>query len=228
MGIASLVMAALVFFVLPQFGTVFENMGKEPPPFTKFLLETSAVARAYWPWLLGGAVMSGIFTWQASRSPHSREVIDNFVLNFSLLRNASRALLAGRTFRLLGMMLESGVTLLDAVRLCQDAVSNSLYRKLFLKLEQQVLAGSGIASTISATEYLPMGVAQMVRTAERTGRLGSVLEMIGHYYEEEGERKLKQFVKLLEPVIIMAMGVVVAGIVSSIMLPLLDVSTLSH
>ena len=80
---------------------------------------------------------------------------------------------------------------------------------------------------MAASPAIPPSAAQMVQTAEKTGRLGAVMTSVGEFYEEEGERQLKQFVKLLEPLIIVFMGIIVALVVLSVMLPLLDVSTAS-
>ena len=78
------------------------------------------------------------------------------------------------------------------------------------------------------TEFLPREAAQMMATAERTGRIGEVLEDIGTFYEQEGARRIKRLVVAFEPIIILIMGVVVAGVVMSVMLPLLDVSTIQR
>ena len=79
-----------------------------------------------------------------------------------------------------------------------------------------------------AAPFLPAGAAQMVLTAERSGKMGEVLKSVGEYYEDEGERYLRDIVKIAEPVVIIFLGVVVAGIVLSIVLPMLDVTTSSH
>lgn len=226
-AIASLVLLALVFFVLPQFAGVFENMQKTPPPFTQMLLDGATFARSYWILFAGALVGLGIGVPIAWRTERVRGYWDHFVLHGSLLRSAARSLLAGRTFRLLGSMLQSGVPLLEAVRLCRTAVHNLYFQRLLHSIEQQVLSGAGIGSTISQASFLPDGVAQMVATAEKSGRLGDVLEMIGDFYEEDGERQLRQVIKLLEPAIIVFMGLLVSGVVSSVMLPMLDVTTSS-
>lgn len=227
-GVTGLVLVALVFFVLPQFGTVFTNMNKPAPPITQMLLSGASFLRAHVAVLAGTAVMAGIAGVRIARTELARRYWDGFILNFALFREAARALIAGRSFRLLGTMLQSGVPLLESVRLCRSSVRNVHLQSLFDAMEHDVVGGLGIGERVRAAEILPPGVAQMVSTAERTGRLGMVLEMVGSYYEEDGERRLRQVVKILEPVVIVVMGVVVAGVVLSVMLPLLDVSTMSR
>lgn len=227
-GISSIVILALVFFVLPQFGTVFDNMNKTPPPLTQMLLHGSKFAREQAAWIAGAAAMLAVAAAYAVQQPYARGWWDHVLLNSSATRSAFRSLLAGRTFRLLGTMLASDVPLLDSVRLCRGAANNRLFQQLFHEMEQDILNGRGITQVVVRAEFLPHGVGQMVSTAERTGRLGQVLEMAGDFYEEDGERQLRQLVKLLEPLIIVVMGLIVATVVASVMLPLLNVTTMSH
>lgn len=226
--ITSLVMVALVFFVLPQFGSVFESMNKTPPPVTEMLLDAAKFLRGHVIAIIIAVVTTVIVAFQLLKTSRARRYVDGTVLNFVLFREATRALLAGRSFRLLGTILQSGVPLLESVRLCRSSVGNVHFRRLFESMERDVTNGRGIGGTIRESAFLPSGVSQMVSTAERTGRLGVVLEMIGEYYEEDGERRLRQVIKILEPLVIMFMGVIVAGVVLSIMLPLLDVTTTTN
>jgi type II secretory pathway component PulF len=150
------------------------------------------------------------------------------MLNWPVVRKAMRPLLVGRTFRLVGTILQSGVPLVEAMRLGRESVRSSQYRHLFNALEQDVLNGKGIGGLLSATPFVPAGAAQMIQTAERTGKLGEVMQLVGEFYEDDGERQVRSLAKMLEPAIIVGMGVVVAFVVISVMLPLLDVSTMSH
>lgn len=227
-AIAMLVVGALIFFVLPQFGTVFERMNATAPPFTRFLLDASAFARQYIIWIGVISATSVVGIYQYAQTEHAKHLWDRMMLDISIFGKASRALITGRIFRLLGTMLESGVPLLDALKLCRDSIGNYYYRTLFDQMEEGVINGQGIGATVTESPYLPSGVAQMVVTAERTGRLGPVISLVGEFYEEDGETQIRQVVKLLEPVIILFMGALVAGVVASVMLPLLNVSTMSR
>lgn len=226
--IAVLVINALIFFVLPQFSTVFERMGTPAPPFTRFMLDLSLFARQNIFALGIGASIVLAVAYKYTLTDHFRSARDRLLLEFTLFRSATQALITGRVFRLLGTMLQSGVPLLDAIQLCQQSIGNIHYRNLFRDMEQSVVNGQGITPVITKTEYLPQGVSQMVISAEKTGRLANVVSIVGDFYEEDGERQVKQAVKMLEPAIILAMGVLVAGVVASVMLPLLNVSTMSR
>ena len=226
-GVAFMVLSALVFIVLPQFGSVFEGLGEPPPVHTQMLLDSATFLRANF---LAIAVVAGFgavamakfwFTEKAAR------YWDGVLVNLRFLKGASRPLLSGRTFRLLGTLLDSGIPLLDGIRLCRTSVQNRFFRELFDRMEASVLSGKGIGEVIARTKIVPPGAAQMISTAERTGRLGDVMVTIGEFYEDEGEQKVRDLTKIIEPLIIIVMGAVVGLVVMAVMLPLLDVSTAS-
>ena len=125
-------------------------------------------------------------------------------------------------------MLQSGVPLLDCVRLCRSASKSQLFQSLFDAVEHDLLQGKTINRAFHAATFLPDGAAQMIATAEQNGRLGPVLQTMGEHYEEQGETKIRDLVKILEPMMIVGLGVVVAGVVMAIMLPLFDASTMAH
>lgn len=226
-GVSLIVLSALIFFVLPQFGKIFEDMEIPAPMSTRFLLAVSSQLRTYTLYWAGGLVALLVGGLKAMKSNTFRRLVDRQLLNAFLIREVVRALFIGRTFRLMATMLESGVPLLEAIRLCKHSIQNIVYRDMFDQLETEVLNGRGIAETLAKCDFVPSGAAQMVNTAERTGRLGSVMTMIGEFYEEEGERRVQEMSKLLEPIIIVLMGAVVAFIVASVMLPMLSFSTAS-
>lgn len=223
--ISLLVVGAMFFFVLPQFGDVFQNLGKTPPPFTTMLLELSKFLKENMIAVLGGAGLLLVGFIYSCRSPQTVRFWHSLSLNSIPFRAATRPLLVGQTFRLLATMLQSRVPLLEAIQLCRRSVSNVYFRDLFATLEEEVQVGHGLADTLARTAFVPPSAAQMVRTAEQSGKLGEILETVGIFYEEEGERQLQKLVKLLEPIIVVGMGVVVAGVVAAVIIPLLDVST---
>jgi type II secretory pathway component PulF len=225
--ICFLVVGVMFFVVLPQFAKVFENIGKTPPPMTSMLLNVSTTLRENGLLLIASGLAAAGGIWYLARLPQTKRLWYGIQLNNVVSRGAVRPLLLGHTFRLLSAMLQSRVPLLDAIKLCEKSVRNVYYRELFQRLAQEVEIGHKIADTLSATPFIPPSAAQMVQTAERSGKLGEILETVGLFYEEEGERQLQKMVKLLEPVIVVFMGSIVATVVASVVLPLLDVSTVS-
>ncbi len=228
MTVSSLVIMALIFFVLPQFAELFAEYDAPLPAITQVLLGISTEVRfRFWLWgpLAGGAVAALV----AFRYTHTgRHMWDGLVLNAFGLRHVTRALYLGRVCRLLGLMLESGVPLLESLRLAKKAVRNSLYRDLFRDMEDDVLNGRGLGDSLTASQFIPPSAAEMMLTAERTGSLGTVTALMGEHYEEDGQTKLRELVTVLEPAITVGMGAIVAVVVLSVMLPMFDIATLGH
>lgn len=225
--ISSLVLLGLVCFVLPQFAEIFDQYDIELPLITQILIAISTEIRSR-AWLWGPFFASLIFgVFMLPKTTTGKRLLDNAVLNFAIIKDVSRAILVGRTFRLLGLMIESGVPLLEGIRLTRASIKNLLYRELFAQIEEDIMNGRGFAASLSKSKFIPDAVAEMVMTAEKTGSLGSVTQLMGDHFEEEGESKLREFATILEPIIIVVMGVIVAVIVLSVMLPMFEMSQIS-
>ncbi len=224
--VSAIVLAALVFIVLPQFAEVFDEFGMPLPAITRlFLAISSELSHRMWLW--GGLALAAVAALANLRFGQTGSVLwDRLLLNGVLVRGATRSLWIGRTCRLLGITISSGVPLVESLRLARGAVRNSLYRDLLLRLEQEVTHGRQLAESLLASPFVPAAAAEMIATAERTGSLATVLTLIGEHYEEEGEAALRTLIAILEPFIIVIMGAVVAAIVLSVMLPVFDISTL--
>lgn len=223
-----LVLNALIFFVLPQFAKVFADLDKPTPPLTQLLLGAGQFLSENIVGVLSALAVIVIVAYSVRKLPVITHLRDSAALNLAVIRHATRALSTGRAFRLLGTMLLSGVQLIDGIRLCRSSARNRLFRELFAKVEHDMLRGEGIGKALLEAKFLPSGAARMVMTAERSGNLGAVLQTVGEYFEDEGERHVRDLVKVLEPAVIVFLGVIVAMVVLSIVLPLLDVSTVSH
>ena len=111
--------------------------------------------------------------------------------NVRIIRNVTRPLLIGRTCRMMGLLLHSGVPLLEGLRLCQQAIGNRVYKDLLDDLADSVVNGRGMAGPLSEAEIVPVSAREMIVTAERTGNLAEVSQMLGSYYEEEAETRMR-------------------------------------
>ncbi|MEZ6112363.1 MAG: type II secretion system F family protein [Pirellulaceae bacterium] len=227
MSVSGVVLMGLVLFVLPQFAKIFNDYETPLPLLTRVLIAIATELRTrFWLWLpllvLG---ISGLASLRFSQ--FGRRLMDRMMLNVVLLRDVTRMLFTGRVLRLLGLMLESGVPLLDSLRLSKLAVGNSLYRELFELLEEEVLNGRGLGTALATSTFIPPGAAEMVMTAEKTGSLATVTRDMGEFFEEEGEAKLRELITFIEPLITVVMGVLVAIVVMAVMLPMFDMSSLA-
>ncbi len=226
--ISSAVITVLVVVVLPRFAEIFKQYDAKLPVTTEILIAmASEIQTRWWLWfpLLGGAIVGGL-AWR--RTEHGRRSIDGFLINCPQISSVTRPMLTGRLCRMMGLLLASGVTLLDGLKLCREAVSNLHYKDLLDEMVDSVINGQGMGPKLQETEIIPPSAREMIGTAERTGNLGEVTLLLGAYYEEEAENKMKQLVRLLEPMITVVMGAIVAFVVLSVMLPIFDLSSLQQ
>ncbi len=226
-SISGIVVLALMFGVLPQFAKIFDTYDVELPLVTRVLLGfSSELTNRFWLWLpLFGLVLFAAMKLMVSE--FGKRAWDQFVLDSFLLKDVSRSLLIGQTSRLLGLLIESGVPLLESLGLVRQSVSNRRYRKLFEDLEESVLIGNGLGNFLTQADFVPRSAAEMIMTAEKTGSIAGVTQLVGSHYAEQGEEKLRNLTAYLEPVITIVMGVVVATIVMAVALPMFDMVTLA-
>jgi len=227
MMVSSSVLVALVLFVLPRFADIFSQYEIALPAITQLLISVADELWTRW-WLWGPLVLStvvGLLVWR--KTEPGRRLLDTLLINSPVVSPVYQSHLVGRTCRLMGLMLQSGVPLVETLRLSRQAIGNSLYKDLFSELEEAIVNGRNLESVLLTTKVLPQSAREMIVTAERTGKLGEVTDLLGDYYEEEAEAGMKQLVGLLEPIITVGMGILVAGVVLAVMLPVFDLSTLS-
>jgi type IV pilus assembly protein PilC len=226
--VSFLVICGLVFFVLPQFAGVFQQYEVPLPLLTQVLIDVSSEIRARWWIYVPLAIASIVGLVAFRRSDQGRRFVDGLFLRAYVVRDLTRAMLVGRAFQLMGIMLESGVPLLECIRMVRASVSNVHFRELFASLEHSILNGHGLGETMAHSPFIPPAAAQMVRTGEKTGSLAMVARTMGEYYEEEAEAKLREAATVLEPAIIVIMGIVVGTVVLSVMLPMFDFATFAQ
>lgn len=225
--ISSSVIATLVVFVLPRFATIFAQYNMELPVLTQLLIGASVELKTrWWLWIpLAGGLLAGAAAWRLTDG--GRRTIDGFLLRCPVIRNVTRPLFIGRTCRMLGLLLQSGVPLLEGLRLSRNAVNNRLYKDLLTDVADSVVNGRGMGPQLLEAQIVPRSAREMLLTAERTGNLSEVAILLGAYYEEDAENRMRQAVRISEPLITVVMGAIVAVVVLSVMLPIFDLSNIA-
>ncbi len=216
------VLIALVFFVLPTFADVFSKMGIPLPAITQFLLDVSSLFKQQGHWIgLGALGGIGAFLYFV-KSEDGRIWKDRTLLRVPLLSVISRNISVGRSFRLLGTMVDSGVPLLESLGMCEKAATNSVYRDLFRAIREDVINGKTMSGALAKSEFVPPAASSMVATGERTGNLGSVLQLLGEHYENDAESRFKDLATYAEPAMVIFVGAIVATVVLALVIPMFD------
>jgi type II secretory pathway component PulF len=223
--VSSTVIMALLVFVLPRFGDIFADFESGLPWITKVLLAVSTILRGHLLLLIGVGIAAivGLVTFLRSRP--GQALADRLLLNGPILSYVSQPLLIGRACRLLGMMIENGVPVLEAIQLTRSSMKNRLYIQLFGDLENEVVNGRGLGNVLLNSKFVPAAAAEMLVMAEQSGSLELVTQVIGDHYEEEGESRLRELVNYAEPVLTVSLGLIIAVVILAVMLPMFDLAT---
>jgi len=223
-GIAAIVF--LLTFVLPRFAVILADLGQALPLPTRVLLAVSDGLVAYW-WALALVAVGAILTWQlVGRSEAGRLAVDRWLVGLPVAGDLVRKLEVGRFARTLGTLLHSGVPLLAALDVAREVTGNRVLALALGTVQEGVKRGGGLARPMAEAGAFPTLAIHMVRVGEETGRLEEMLGRVAGAYEGEIRVAVRRFIALLEPVIILALGLVVLGIVISILLAILSINEL--
>ena len=225
--VSSGVVLALMIVVLPRFAAIFDDFDATLPGITRVLLAISEFITNYAVFVVSAlalAVVSLVFMY---RSESGKRILDRWLLNSIAFRYVTRPLYIGRACRLLGMMIENGVPVLEAIQLTRTSVKNREYVKLFERLETEVVNGRGLGNVLLQAEFVPDSAAEMLVMAEKSGALEMVTQIIGDHYEEEGEMRLREVVNYAEPALTVGMGLIISVVIMAVMLPMFDLATVA-
>lgn len=219
---------AVVVFVLvvvfPKFAVMFERIADELPASTMLLMAASNALINYWWLFLSGLVLTVAAAYYWLRTPHGIEVLDRLKLSVYVIKDIFIQLYLVQSMRLMSMSMANGVTAIDTLEACSEVVNNSVFNRFIASLKSQVKEGAGFASGFDQIDFIPPTVKQMIRTGDSTGNLAHVMGKIADYYEKELEKKLTLFARMIEPIMLLVMGVVVGLLVSSLILPIFKLS----
>jgi general secretion pathway protein F len=214
----------LLTFVIPRFATIFADLKQAIPLPTQILLAISAGLREYW-WLGALAVLAGVLAWRMwTGTPEGRAQWDRTVIALPRLGSLLQKIETARFARTLGTMLTSGVPMLGALGIVGDMMSNQVVARAVSRLADTVRRGGTLAGGMAEHAFFPPLAVHMVRVGEETGRLEEMLIKTAETFESDVRTELKRFIGLLEPAVILAMGVLVAFIVVAMLLAIFSIN----
>lgn len=222
--ICLIVLGLMLGVVLPRFSGLFETLDTPLPASTKFLMGISTAVIGYWWIALPAVVVSvvGLVWWV--RTEGGRRQVQNVLLKLPRVGGIVRSFATARTARLLGTLLEARVPMIEAIELTRRATTNYRFIELMHRAERMVTKGEPVSSALIESDLFVPSAAQAVRNGEQTGRLAEVLVHIADYLDEENEGTIKALSTLLEPVIMIVLGGLVAFVAVSMFLPLFDLT----
>ncbi|MES2949195.1 MAG: type II secretion system F family protein [Pseudomonadota bacterium] len=226
-GVSVLSVAILLIWVVPQFSQMFEESGKALPLPTQVVIAAGDAVRNYW-WVMV-LVVVGVYSWfsRQMREPASRFRWDRRLLGLPLVGDLIGKLEVARFSRTLGTLIGNGVTLLAALSIVKETLSNTVLSQGVGEVAVQLKEGKGLGKPLSETGLFPKLAVHLVMVGEETGKLQEMLIRVADIYDREVQTAVKRLLALMEPVLILGLGLVIGGIIMSILVAILSVNDLA-
>lgn len=219
-GAAVIVTSVLLIFVIPTFGELFSDFGASLPLPTQIVINLSDFVVAYWYLIFGGMGAGIFFFFRFLKTDRGREVLDPIFLKLPVFGNILKKVAVARFTRTLGTMVSSGVPILEALNICAKTAGNKVVELDVQRCRIAISEGKSIVEPLSESVIFPPMVISMIGVGESTGALDAMLQKIADFYEDEVDNAVGAMKQLIEPLMILFLGVVIGGLVISMYLPI--------
>jgi type IV pilus assembly protein PilC len=221
-SIAALVVSVILWKVIPTFAAMFEGLGAQLPLPTRIVIQMSNWFVRLLPFLVLIIVGGGFLMRRYYATYGGRRTIDRIVLKLPILGVIMQKIAVARFCRTLATLISSGVPILDGLEITARTAGNAIVEDAIMAVRKAVESGMTLAQPLKESGVFPPMVVQMIGVGEQTGALDAMLSKIADFYEDEVDQAVANLLTLLEPVMIVFLGVTVGGIVISMYLPLFD------
>jgi len=218
--VAAGVTVVLLVFVIPVFAELFESFGQALPAPTQFTINLSNFTVAYFKYMAAVAIAAGVACRQVYRTERGRLAFDRMFLELPVFGDLVRKSSVARFTRTLGTLVSSGVPILDALAITARTAGNKVVERAVLATRVSISEGRTIAEPLTQSKVFPPMVCQMIAVGEATGALDAMLQKIAEFYEDEVDNAVANMTALMEPMVILFLGVVIGGLVISMYLPI--------
>jgi type IV pilus assembly protein PilC len=225
-GVALLVIVFMLTFVIPTFAAIFRDMGAELPMPTRIVIGLSDFVRSYILLLIAGFVGCVFAVRAYYRTVNGKSIIDALLLRIPIFGPLIRKVAMARFTRTLGTLVQSGVPILEGLRITATTSGNKVVEKAVLQCRVSVTEGKTVAEPLKNSGVFPPMVTQMISVGEQTGALDNMLSKIADFYDDEVDTAVNTLTSLLEPIMIVVLGGLVGGLVVAMYLPIFKLVTL--
>jgi len=222
MSVAVIAITILLIFVIPTFASMFASVNQELPLPTRIVIAMSKFLTSYW-WAIIAVVVAA---WMAVKryyaTDNGKKVIDTLLINAPVLGDVIRKSAVSRFTRTLGTLVSSGVAILDGLEITAKTAGNRVIHDAVMESRASIAGGETIAGPLEKSKVFPPMVVSMIAVGEQTGGLDEMLGKIADFYDEEVDVAVSALLSLMEPLMIVVLGVVVGGMVIAMYLPIFD------
>lgn len=219
------VMILMFTVIIPKIGTILTDSGQEIPIYTRIVLGFSNFFLNYGILLIIFVVIAGFILWKWIRTPSGRMAFSDFKLKVPYIGDLYKKLYLSRIADNMNTMITSGIPMVRALEITSSVVGNDIYKTILLETLDAVRAGSSLSKALAVHPQIPGIMAQMVRIGEETGELGNILKTLAKFYEREVINTVDTIVSMIEPVMIVFLGLGVGILLASVMIPIYNVAS---
>ena len=224
LSIALVVVAGLLLFVIPVFQKMFAGMGGTLPAFTQFVIYLSEMMRRYFLFIAGGMVILAVAFVRWYRTEKGRMIVDDLLLKIPVMGPLIKKVAIAKFTRTLGTMLSSGVPIMEGLDIVARTSGNKTIERAILRTKASIGEGKTIAEPLGASKIFPAMVVQMISVGESTGALDSMLSKIADFYDDEVDAAVAALTSLIEPALMVFLGITVGGLVIAMYLPIFQMA----
>jgi type IV pilus assembly protein PilC len=222
-----IVVSIIVLRVVPEFGAFYQSFDRPLPLSTRIIVQVSDFARTYFLLIIGGVVVGGLMFWAWIREPAQREHFDRWVLEVPGLGQIARKFATSQAARTLATLLGGGIPLVNSIDVAARSIKNRYIARELQSAGQQVREGRALAVAMNESGAFSDVAIKMVEVGESTGALQEMLNSLADFYDEEIDTNLGRFITLVEPILLVVMGLIIAGLLLSLYMPLFNMGGLS-
>jgi type IV pilus assembly protein PilC len=215
----------LVTFVIPRFAQLFEELRAQLPPLTTFMLTVGVTIRDYLPLIVGGFALLAFLVWRWRQTPSGARRVDQLRMAFPLLGQIWLRYQIGIFARMLSTLLSGGLPLVPALETAGGSLQSPTVARAVLDAAERVRQGSPLSTALEKTKAIPDLAVEMIEVGESTGALPPMLNSVAEFYEEDVQTALAAAMSLIEPIILVGMGVIVAFVLISLYLPIFSLGS---
>jgi len=220
----AIVMILMLTLVIPRLSAILLETGQEIPVYTKIVVAISNLLTQYGFFFLILFIIGGFFLWQFSRSEKGRVILAQSRLNTPYLGELYQKLYLSRIADNMHTMLSSGISIVRAIEITSNVVGNDVYKNILVEVGERVKSGSSFSNSLEGHPEIPSILTQMVKIGEETGEMGNILKTLANFYKREVDNSVDTLVGLIEPVMIVALGLGVGILLTSVLVPIYNIT----
>ncbi|MEA3399019.1 MAG: type II secretion system F family protein [Patescibacteria group bacterium] len=223
-GVFAVVMILMFTFIIPKIAAIIQESGQEIPTLTKIVIGISNFFVNYWIFLLIAMVAAGVYLFRMTKTEKGKNYLDQLKISTPFIKNIYQKLYLSRISDNLQTMISAGIPIIHSIELTSAVIGNTVYAKILKEAGEAVKSGNSLSNALAQHSEVPSIMSQMVKVGEETGSLDEILKTMGTFYARELNEAVDTLVGLIEPLMIVVLGLGVGALLVSVLMPIYNVA----